>query len=273
MGFKEDDAHDACPDSRQQLERELNEAIAQTHWYATGAAANEAERLALRAELQAEREAHAKLRETFDDFEVAHENVRKAWYGSCAELEAERKAHAETRAELEQARRDENGAIADVQRYAERAEAAEKERDALFQRVQELEGAGRAACDAWGRVPTWSLRELNKTMNLLRKAVDAGLASDRPEGERVADALDLVLSVRFAPGQEREGMSEAATSAFALAFADTVTKGGGKGVRLRTFQKAGISSRFIAQALRDGVLKVAQKSDAPSDQPEGKGDS
>lgn len=85
------------------------------------------------------------------------------------------------RAEL-QLERDLNQAIADVQQYAARAEAAEKERDALFQRVQELKGAGRAACEVWERVPNASLHEIRETMKLLRKAVDAHLPSDQSEG-------------------------------------------------------------------------------------------
>lgn len=92
---------------------------------------------------------------------------------------------------------------------------------------------------------------------------------DQSEGDeqRVADALDLVLSVRFVPGQTRKGMGEAVGAAFAIA--DSVTKSSGRSVELRTFQKAGISSRFIAQALRDGVLKVVREDDArpPLDQP------
>lgn len=43
----------------------------------------------------------------------------------------------------------------------------------LWQRVQELEGAVRAACEVWERVPSASLHETRTTMRLLRKAIDA----------------------------------------------------------------------------------------------------
>lgn len=77
--------------------------------------------------------------------------------------------------------------------------------------------------------------------------------------ERVANAIELIHSTRFtagtmsvvaldSTGPEREAM----VAAFSLA--DSVRRSGGKPLEMRAFQKAGISSRYVARCLREDVL-------------------
>jgi hypothetical protein len=69
----------------------------------------------------------------------------------------------------------------------------------------------------------------------------------------VAEAIETILKTRFAPGREvtNDDSTEVSDARF---FAATVCSAGGIEPQLRAFQRAGISSRYVAQALRAGLL-------------------
>ena len=84
------------------------------------------------------------------------------------------------------------------------------------------------------------------------------------DAERVADAIDLIHSVRFEPGREPKTPEEFATPDEEAAFAahhlaSSIVSAGGRPPELRAFQKSGISSRVVARCLRDGVLVAVAK--------------
>lgn len=82
----------------------------------------------------------------------------------------------------------------------------------------------------------------------------------KADAERVAEAIELIHATRFAAGQESAVLAvdasgperEAIFAAWSLA--DSVRGSGGKALEMRSFQKAGISSRYVARCLREGVL-------------------
>lgn len=80
----------------------------------------------------------------------------------------------------------------------------------------------------------------------------------------VAAAIELVLSARFVPGQRvaDEQSDDDSISMLgltrAIAARQLAATGAGAGARMRVFQKAGISSGVVAQALRAGVLVAVQ---------------
>lgn len=72
----------------------------------------------------------------------------------------------------------------------------------------------------------------------------------------VAEAIETIQKTRFIPGREVTD-DDSAEMSDARFFAVTICYGGSQPPQLRAFQRAGISSRHVAQALRAGLL-VAQ---------------
>lgn len=76
---------------------------------------------------------------------------------------------------------------------------------------------------------------------------------------RVADAIDLLHRVRFVARREPSALEKPTVDDvyyFSVQFDGTA----GRELHLRRFQKAGISSALVAQAVRAGVLGVVEVS-------------
>lgn len=79
------------------------------------------------------------------------------------------------------------------------------------------------------------------------------------DAERIADAIDLIHAVRFVPGKvpdPDDDSDENHAMIAAHSLASTVAATRGKALEMRAFQKAGISSRYVARCLREGVLRA-----------------
>lgn len=76
------------------------------------------------------------------------------------------------------------------------------------------------------------------------------------DSEKLALAIDLILSALFVPGKKPADDDESLGIAYAIA--DRCVASTGHGCALRAFQKAGISSFIIARALRAGVLRAVE---------------
>ncbi len=75
----------------------------------------------------------------------------------------------------------------------------------------------------------------------------------------VADAIDLVHSVRFVAGISPDGRTRTEPEAEAIVAAHSLASHAKSALEMRTFQKAGISSRYVAQCLREGVLVAVRE--------------